>query len=149
MRDAVIIDLDGTLANIQHRLPLIKQEKPDWKSFYAGIPEDSMNRWCKILIEAFEIKDYAIILVTGRELTKQVYNDTTNWLTLHGVRYDMLLGRSPKDYRPDAEIKKEIYYNEIKPHFQVLFAVDDRQRVVDMWREEGLVCLQCDKWKEV
>ena len=31
---------------------------------------------------------------------------------------------------------------------RVLFVVDDRQRVVDMWRAEGITCLQCEAWPE-
>ena len=42
-------------------------------------------------------------------------------------------------------IKKEIYRHLIKPYYDVLFAIDDRQQVVDLWRDEGLVCLQCAK----
>lgn len=31
----------------------------------------------------------------------------------------------------------------IKDKYDVLFAIDDRSSVVDMWRDLGLVCLQC------
>lgn len=52
--------------------------------------------------------------------------------------------RASLDYRKDFEVKKEIFENKIRDFFQVLFVVDDRQQVVDMWRNLGLVCLQCD-----
>jgi hypothetical protein len=37
-----------------------------------------------------------------------------------------------------------IYENLIKPEYNVLCTIDDRQRVVDMWRSIGLTCLQVD-----
>ncbi len=53
--------------------------------------------------------------------------------------------RPSKDYRPDTEIKEEIYNNEIKDKYNVLFCVDDRACVVKQWRKMGIVCLQCDE----
>lgn len=53
--------------------------------------------------------------------------------------------RPDGDFRPDVEVKKEIYKREIEGQFKVLFAVDDRASVVEMWRAQGLVCLQCAK----
>ncbi len=39
----------------------------------------------------------------------------------------------------------KIYEEHIKAKYDILLAIADRQQVVDMWREQGLVCLQCDK----
>ena len=50
--------------------------------------------------------------------------------------------RSSKDFRPDNEIKQEIYDNEILGKFNIEIVLDDRDRVVDMWRENGLRVLQ-------
>ena len=51
--------------------------------------------------------------------------------------------RKDYDNRQDAVIKEEIYKLHIQPKFNVLFCVDDRKQVVDMWRRIGLICLQC------
>jgi hypothetical protein len=50
--------------------------------------------------------------------------------------------RKQGDFRRDSIVKKEIYDNDIKGKFDVEFVLDDRQQVVDMWREIGLKCLQ-------
>lgn len=42
-------------------------------------------------------------------------------------------------------MKKAWYHELIEPFFDVLFAVDDRKRVADMWRSVGLTCLHCDE----
>ena len=60
------------------------------------------------------------------------------------VPYHILLMRKEGDYRDDAIVKKELGAK-VAEMGTILFAIDDRQRVVDMWRENGIVCLQCDK----
>jgi hypothetical protein len=50
--------------------------------------------------------------------------------------------RKRNDFRKDFEVKREIYEAQIANRFDVLCVFDDRQQVVDMWREVGLVCLQ-------
>ena len=50
--------------------------------------------------------------------------------------------RAAGDDRKDEIIKREIYNREIKPAFDVLCVLDDRDQVVRMWRAMGLTCLQ-------
>jgi len=87
--------------------------------------------------------------LTGR---RAEYSDVTlEWLNknvLNDQRIKTndcsLFTRKSGDYREDKIIKEEIYNDLIAPYFKVLFAIDDRQQVVDMWRSKGIVCLQCD-----
>ena len=53
--------------------------------------------------------------------------------------------RGDKDNRPDSEIKQDILKQLQKEGKEILFVVDDRQSVVDMWRANGITCLQCKK----
>lgn len=138
---AILVDLDGTLAEIEHRVPYVTQNPPDWKSFYAGIPKDTLNFWCKDLIEAMRSYGYKVVFVTGRE--EYTRADSQAWLDRHQLNEIPLLMRSKGDTREDAMIKKDIYLRDIDPFYEVLFVVDDRRSVVEMWREMGLVCLQC------
>jgi hypothetical protein len=46
------------------------------------------------------------------------------------------------DYRKDYVVKREIYEQLIAPDYDILCVLDDRNSVVDMWREIGLTCLQ-------
>ena len=50
--------------------------------------------------------------------------------------------RSENDCRSDVDVKREIL-QKIREQYDVSFVFDDRRSVVQMWREEGLVCFQC------
>lgn len=145
---AIIVDLDGTLANHDHRLPFIKKDKPDWDSYHQYVLHDSINPWCKTICDWAEMAKVRILIVSGRMGTIQVLKDTHKWLDRHEILKEYTLLRKPKDFRPDHVVKKEMYENRIKDFYKVLFVLDDRGSVVKMWRKLGLVCLQCSDWEE-
>lgn len=139
---AIIIDLDGTLADCEHRRCFIAGTKKDWKSFSRdeNIIQDKLNLWCATIINKFK-DSHKILLVTGRmESSRKI---TIEWLNKFDIKYDLLLTRKDNDFRKDSVIKEELYKNFIEPHFDVLFCLDDRKQVVDTWRSLGLICLQC------
>lgn len=148
MKDIIVVDLDGTLANIDHRLHFIKREKPDWDGFFKACVNDTPNDWCVKLIQAMDIVTYEVWIVSARSRT--VEPETRKWI-LNALGptctpfIEML--RAEGDYTPDDELKIK-WLNESGLKDRILFVVDDRQRVVDMWRKEGLVCLQCYAWPE-
>lgn len=143
----IIFDIDGTLANLDHRLHYIKNGKRDWQAFHDNvhldIPIKPMVELCHTLYNA----RYSIILVTGRMESNR--EATKNWCIDHEIWYDELYMRPTNDYRPDTVVKKEIL-DQIKNKFnrEILFAVDDRSSVVKMWRDAGIICLQCNEWEE-
>jgi hypothetical protein len=142
---AIIVDLDGTLANCEaRRLAATKPDgKLDWKIFFEGMENDLLNEWCAKIMQSLYL-NFDVIIVTGRG---SEHKEVTNlWLKKHSIYYyNRLLMRPAGDYRPDTVIKKEIYESYIAPFHDVLFCIDDRKSVVDMWRSLGLVCLQCDE----
>ena len=139
---AIVVDLDGTLCDVNHRVHHVRKEKKDWKAFHTGLVDDEINPWCDQLIHAMKAQSYAIILLTGRD---EKYRDLTEgWLNKYSVPHDALFMRPHDDFRKDDVIKAEIYEKEILPYYHVLFVVEDRKSVVEMWREKGVVCLQCD-----
>lgn len=139
---AIIVDLDGTLCDIKHRLHFISGDKKDWETFQKHCILDKPNQWCISLIRAMELHGVAILLFSGR--MDFVRNETEVWLEHHGVSYQTLKMRKSGDYRKDSEVKLEMLAD-YKNRFEILFVVDDRKQVVDMWREQGLVCLQCQE----
>jgi FMN phosphatase YigB (HAD superfamily) len=139
---AIIIDLDGTLCNTLHRQHFMIGDKKNWSAFYDALTEDQPNEWCSQIYHRFaEIMH--VIFVSGRPDDYRV--QTQSWLAAHGFGHTWLYMRKSGDYRKDATVKVEIYRELIEPNFDVLFCLDDRQQVVDAWREIGLTCLQCAK----
>ncbi|OIQ20633.1 MAG: hypothetical protein BM556_01470 [Bacteriovorax sp. MedPE-SWde] len=144
-KSAIIIDLDGTLTNCDHRVHHLNGEIKDWDSFYGGLGEDDLHDWCKELMCAMSQRGHELIIVTGRE--EKYKEETKSWLERHDISYSYLYMRNLDDHRSDSVIKSEVYNNYIVEQYNILFVLDDRKSVVKMWRDLGLVCLQCD-WGE-
>lgn len=142
MSKSIIVDLDGTLTNVDHRVHHVRLEPKNWIAFNDLMIHDPIHFWCFELICAMKDRGYNIIFVTGRGEDYRTHTET--WLSKHKVPYDQLYMRKLNDYREDNDVKEEIYKNNIKGKTQVLFVVDDRKSVVERWRKLDLVCLQCD-----
>ena len=138
---AIIVDLDGTLCDVEHRVHHVRSRSKDWDAFNNGMDKDQPYYWCLELIAAMRARDYKILFVTGRD--EDFREMTEAWLLRHNVEYNDLHMRKAKDFREDSIVKEEIYLQKIEPHTQVLFVVDDRKSVVERWRKLGLTCLQC------
>lgn len=140
----ILFDLDGTLADIAHRRHYVMSEKKNWVQFNAHIGEDNPNLpIVSFYKKLWQSQQYEIIIVSGR--SEQYRKITEQWLIWHEIPFKRLVMRQIKDNRKDAIIKKEILDLLRQEGKDILFAVDDRQQVVDMWRENGITCLQCDK----
>lgn len=142
-KKAIVVDIDGTLADVEHRVHHVREEKKNWRAFNDAMIDDSLNGWCAKLIESMRTQGFEILFVTGRDENYRTH--TESWMKKHNIQYEKLFMRMAVDFRGDDEVKKDIYLNQIRDHWDVLFVVDDRLSVVKMWREQlGLVCLQCD-----
>lgn len=146
MKTTIICDLDGTLADVSHRIHHIRTKgRKDWKSFQAeeNIMKDIPNLWCLHLLLAMESAGYKIILVSGR--WEKARGITLKWLHQNvPLKSFELFLRGDGDFREDSIVKQEILDRDLKKD-EILFVIEDRQQVVDMWRQNGLVCLQCEE----
>jgi FMN phosphatase YigB (HAD superfamily) len=138
--DWVIFDLDGTLANIEHRLKYIKSNR---SMFNSECIKDAPIHQTIITLKMAATCGMAIEIWTGREeLTMDL---TIQWLKKYGVwKYiKELKMRQTNDRRHDHIIKNEWYQN-LPPirKSRLLGVYEDRQSVVDMWRGIGVQCYQ-------
>lgn len=136
---AVIFDIDGTLADCEHRRHHLEKTNVDWPAFFAKAHLDT-PLWMAIEYAQMLRDKLIILLVSGRGAEFQ--NVTTRWLAEHNVPYTSLFMRPAGDRRPDHEVKRDLYENFIEPHYTVRLVVDDRASVVKMWRSLGLECWQ-------
>ena len=176
-KNLIICDLDGTLANVQHRLHYIKNpdgtKKPykdrDWDSFNKACVDDTVNKDVREVLwnmydagrrhgerpdDLQKVSSRFIYFFSGRG--EGVREETEEWLhkwvvspsSCNPLGRPFLYMRKKGDFRDDVEVKRDMIHNLcIRPE-HVLCILDDRQGVVDMWREEGFRCLQVDAWKE-
>lgn len=141
MKDIIICDLDGTLCDITHRLIHVKPKtKKDWDAFFDGIRDDAVNE--PVLRFLWMAMDFSeIVFCSGRP--ERCRADTISWLNTEAFPFGdcPLYMRKDGDYRSDVIVKQEILDAHIDKD-RVLFVLDDRQSVVDMWRRNGLTCFQ-------
>ena len=83
---------------------------------------------------------YRIDILSGR--SNRTQKATKMWLYNNKVYYHNLRMRDEENlYLKDSTLKRN-WLNKFYKKEHILFVVDDRKQVVDMWREEGLTCLQ-------
>tara|TARA_R110000824_G_scaffold45358_12_gene131219 strand:+ start:1782 stop:2228 length:447 start_codon:yes stop_codon:yes gene_type:complete len=142
-KKVILFDIDGTLADIAHRRGHLDQDKPDWKSFNAEMGGDTPNAPIVTLYKSlWTLNAYEVILVTGRNERSRIL--TEQWLVWNEIPFGQILMRPDNDFRADHIIKEEILNRLLAAGKIIEFVVDDRQQVVDMWRRNGITCLQCD-----
>jgi predicted kinase len=127
--DAIICDLDGTIALIGDRNPYDA----------ASCELDLVNEPVRLILET---AGKAIAFVSGRE--DKFKPQTLAWLAKHNIIFECLHMRKSGDLRKDSIVKKEIYDEFILDKYNVDFVLDDRDQVVRVWRDLGLTCLQVD-----
>lgn len=128
---AVIFDIDGTLALMS------KDRGPfEWKKVGLDCINTSV---CDALIAHYKAGKY-IILLSGRDGICR--SETEKWLKDNYIPYHELYMRGINDMRKDVVIKQEIYKKHIEPKYSVVSIYDDRDQVVEGWRELGLTCFQ-------
>lgn len=140
MPECVIFDIDGTLADLTHRREHLLKDPRDWDAFYEAMVDDPLIYPIWRLYRTLR-DDHTIILCSGRPEDYRTH--TQDWLSRHGIFYNKLMLRPSGDYREDTLIKREMLWALRADGWEPLLVVEDRQRVVDMWREQGIVCLQC------
>jgi hypothetical protein len=142
---AVIVDIDGTVA--LHALPdgtLTRHHH-----HYRAVGWDVPNEPVIDVVRALHDAGHRILFCSGRpRFDRQGFNvgvATQGWLTHHVGEWTTacpLFMRPENDVRPDDIVKHEIYETLIKNRYDVRLALDDRDRVVALWRSLGITCLQ-------
>lgn len=138
---AIICDLDGTLCDHSHRKHLTKADSDEYNSrLHLDHPKDAVR---EILYRM--APHHPIILITGR--SEQYREDTERWLIKYHICYDELHMRGICDMQSDVDVKRGIFAKIIGDSADVLFVLEDRDCVVDMWRSIGLTCLQVEHFE--
>lgn len=136
----IVFDIDGTLANVDHRRQFVATKPKNWPAWNAGMKNDSVHEDIAFLLDSFAEKDCVIILCSGRgEESRAV---TEQWLADNDLPFRQLYMRSEGDYRKDSIVKVELLQQIRKDWGNPFLWFDDRKQVVDAIRAEGVRVLQ-------
>lgn len=146
MPKCILCDLDGTVAWMQNRSPYN----------YTEVSNDKADPRMVQLLEQFLKDGVHVIFLSGRTDDGNCRQHTHDWIVNHikgSQKYKWfkkvdnfkLLMRKKGDYRPDETIKSELYVENIKDKYDVMCVFDDRNKVVNMWRELGMLCCQVNE----
>jgi hypothetical protein len=129
----VICDIDGTLSDCSSRVHLYGQ----WGKFHSMAPHDPVIPQIRHLVDVLAGEQHDILLWTGRP---EIYREATlGWLDKHHCHFDELRMRPNDNLDSDVALKYQ-WLQELGE--QPLFAIDDRDSVVKMFRDNGVICLQ-------
>lgn len=141
----IVFDLDGTLASVEHRLHHIQKDPKDWDAFFEACADDEPIEpaidllWALCMVPRHEVQIW-----TGR--SEDTHEATEDWLLKHtgldSSCLPRLRMRGVNDRRHDDVLKREWLHMVRAEGGDVRLAIEDRSRVVDMWRSEGVVCHQ-------
>jgi len=144
MKPLYIFDLDGTLSLADHRRPILedKSNSKRWDEFYAACDKDLPNWSVITTLELLMRSGVEVWIFSGRRDSER--GKTIEWLE----RYiedppDTIYMREAGDTRPDTELKREwLSHMSSKDRNRLKAVFDDRDRLVKMWRDEGIPCFQ-------
>lgn len=134
----ILFDLDGTLININSIAHLIG----DWDAFAEASILCPANEPIAEFARLMQLH-YELVVCTGKG--EAYRNRVCGWLSLQGIIPDLLLMRPANNFQSDAELKPALLRAALGEGWKgdILFAIEDRDKMVDAWRALGITCFQC------
>jgi phosphoglycolate phosphatase-like HAD superfamily hydrolase len=140
---AYIFDVDGTLANVDPYIHLVRGHNKDYDAFHEASIDALPNLDVVQMLNNATADRHSILIVTSR---KEKWRGLTSmWLAKNNLRSHALFMRADDDHRPDYEVKKDIL-NKINSHWNVIHAVDDNPYVIKLWEEYEITTTKIGTW---
>ena len=120
---------------------LYEVDNKDWKNFRLATVDDTPVQWvCDIakryIAQGDEVAFFSARNESERKITEK---QISQWI---GDGHKGVFLRPDGDYRCDAEFKSELADKFIDMGGKIDLIFDDRQKVVDMWRDKGFTVVQ-------
>ena len=132
-RPLAIVDIDGVVADVRHRLRHLEGRRKDWDAFFAAAREDPAHPEGVAVVHTLA-RDHELVFLTGRP--ERLRADTAEWLDAHGIGGHRLLMRPAGDRRPAATVKVQIL-EQIARGRSIGVVVDDDPVVLEAMRAAG------------
>lgn len=149
--NVVIFDLDGTLADVEHRRHWLDPaqhagmaQDERWRRFFADCVHDTPRERVVAAAKALFEAGLQVVILSAR--SDEVKRETLAWLHKHGIPFDELRMRKAGDRTPDETLKSQ-WLADFDPA-DILCVFDDRPVVIRMWRAAGLLVADCGDGKE-
>ncbi|MDX6244603.1 MAG: hypothetical protein QOE76_2326 [Frankiales bacterium] len=135
-----VLDIDGVLADVRHRLHHLERRPRSWSGFFAAAPGDPL------LPEGAAVagrlaQDHEVVYLTGRP--ERCRSDTLRWLRAHGLPDGELLMRREADRRP-ARQTKLAHLRALSRRGTIAILVDDDPDVIEAVTAAGVAALLAD-----
>jgi hypothetical protein len=139
-RPLAIVDIDGVVADVRHRVHYVEQRPKNWKRFFAAAVRDEPHPE-GLAVVAKLAEDHDVVFLTGRP--EHLRDDTTAWLARHGLDAFRLLMRPESDRGPSARFKvREV--EKLARHRTIAVVIDDDDAVIAAMRSAGYATLHAD-----
>lgn len=144
---AVIVDVDGTLADVQFLRHLVAAglKNKNFDEFHRRSVDAMPHGWVVEQVRDWSQAGANIITVTARQ--EQYRPHTAFWLALHNIPSDELWMRPAGDFRPDVQVKSEILAR-LEQKYKVVHAIDDRPDIAQLWESHGIGVTLVPGWSE-
>ena len=137
----IIFDVDGTIADVEHRRHLVSGSNKDWKNFRLATEKDTPVQWVCDIAKRFIAQGDEVAFFSARNESERKITEKqiSEWI---GDGHKGVFLRPNGDFRPDEEFKSELAdkFEELGGKIDLVF--DDRNKVVDMWRQRGTTVVQ-------
>ena len=153
-------DVDGTVADLTHRRLAAEAVDPKykWPVFRKNMDKDTPIQPVIDAVIALKKAGWTVVMMTARSAIDQEV--TEDWLARHGITYDAIFirddwlrnedgsikisrkGKQMPDARKDNIVKAELLVKAREAGYDPTLVFDDRDQVVEMWRENGIMCVQ-------
>ena len=137
----VIFDLDGVISDASHRQHFLRGARMDYRGFFTAAGLDPPYRTGLALAESVA-EDHAVAILTARP--NYVVDMTRSWLAANEVRHDLLILRPRRgrgSHGPSADYKRHELGRLRAAGYEVAFAIDDDERIIEMYRAEDVLAL--------
>jgi hypothetical protein len=142
-RMTAVIDLDGVVADVRHRLRHVRSRPKDWSAFFAAAPEDPLlEEGARVVRALAEVHD--VVYLSGRP--EMCRADTMRWLAQHDLPVAPVHLRPANDRRPSRFFKVDAL-RKLATSREIAVLVDDDPLVCEAARDAGFDVLPAT-WME-
>ena len=141
MKKCIIFDIDGTIADVEHRRHFVSGEMKDWNNFRLATKHDTPVEWVCAIARRFIAQGDDVAFFSARNESERDITEkqVMDWI---GEDHKGIFLRPDGDFRCDAEFKSDLADKFLELGGKIDLIFDDRNKVVDMWRDRGFTVVQ-------